>query len=209
MWYEYPIQTPIGDQTRVIKQLRRWIVDLENRGLIEGFAFNHYSKPEPATLNIRFDCTTDNLATVRTELTHEVTRLLPNYVFQERLWDNGQSPESVYKAYEFGSRCAFLLWDLVERGRFPDEFAGTYLRWTSATTFEVNPNVFNFLSCFNHGVMNSLDVSKTPDEQWLRLSSLMESTESSYPTQLCKWIRSQPDLFFPKRKRRKRNEREQ
>lgn len=209
MWYEYLIQASIGDQTRVIKQLRRWILDLENRGLIQGFAFNHYSA-EPATLNLRFDCATDNLATIRTELIHEVTRLLPNYVFQERLWDNGQSPESVYKAYEFGSRCAFLFWDLIERGRFPNEFAGTYLQWTSETTFVINPDVFNFLSCFNHGLMNSLDVSKIPDEQWLRLSFLMESTKSSYRTQLCNWIKNQPDCFFPKkRKRRKRNEREQ
>jgi hypothetical protein len=206
MWYEYPIQSPIGDQTRVIKQLRRWILDLERRGIIRGFAFNHYSTA-PATLNVRFDCTTNNLPTVRTELTREVRRLLPDYALQERLWDNGQSPEYVYKAYEFGSRCAFLLWDLIDSGKFPNEFAGTYLRWTSATTFDVNVAVFTFLSCFSHGVMNSLDVPKIPDEQWLLLSSLMESTKSSYSTQLCKWIRSQPDLFFPKRrKRRSRNQ---
>ena len=117
MWYEYPIQAPIGDQTRVIKQLRGWILDLERQGIIHGFAFNHYSTPLP-TLNVRFECTENNLPIIRTELTREVRRLLPNYVLQERLWDNGQSPESVYKAYEFGSRCAFLLWDLIDKGDF-------------------------------------------------------------------------------------------
>lgn len=177
-------------------------MDLESRGLIRGFAFNHYSTPPP-TLNIRFDFTENNLATIRAEINQEVRRVFPSYIFQERLWDNGQSPESVYKAYEFGSRCAFLFWDLIENGRIPTEFEGTYLRWPSPTTFDVNINIFNFLSCFNHGIMNSLDVSKSPDEQWLRLSSLMESTGSLYPTQLCKWIRNQPDMFFPKRRKRK------
>lgn len=202
MWYEYPIQAPIGEQTRIIKQLKTWILELESRGLIQGFAFNHYSA-DPPTLNIRFDCTENNLPTIRAELTREARRLLPGYIFEERLWDNGQSPESVFKAYEFGSRCAFLLWDLIDNGRFPNEYGGTYLRWTSPTTFEINQNVFNFLSCFSHGVMNSLDVSKIPDEQWLRLSSLLGSTNSSYPSQLCKWVRSQPDVFFKKRRRRR------
>jgi hypothetical protein len=198
LWYEYPIQANMDDQKRIIRQLRKWILNLESRGLIQGFAFNHYSHELPA-LNVRFDCTDDKLTTIRKELDQEVKKLLPSYVLQERLWDNGQSPEYVYKAYEFGSRCVFLFWDLIERGRFPEEFANSYLRWTSPTTFEFNPDIFNFQSCFGHGVMNSLSVSKIPNEQWLHLASLIESTKSSNPQELCAWIQSQPDLFFPKK----------
>lgn len=191
----------MDDQKRIIRQLRKWILDLESRGLIQGFAFNHYSHepPELPALNVRFDCTDDKLATIRKELDQEVKKLLSSYVLQERLWDNGQSPEQVYKAYEFGSRCAFLFWDLIEKGRFPEEFAGNYLQWTSATTFNLNTAVFTFQSCFAHGVMNSLSVSKTPNEQWIHLASLIESTKASNPQELCAWIQSQPALFFPKK----------
>jgi hypothetical protein len=198
LWYEYPISADIEQQRAMIRQLRKWIQSLESRGIIQGFAFNHYH-PNPSILNIRFDCTEDKLETIRKELEQEVKKLLPDYVLQERLWDAGRSPEYVYKAYEFGSRCAFLFWEMVEKGRFPEEFASSYLRWSDSTHFELNTAVFTFQSCFSHGVMNSLDVSKIPNEQWLHLAALIESTKSSNPQELCKWIENQPKLFFPRK----------
>jgi len=198
LWYEYPIPADITKQREIIRQLRKWIQSLESRGIVQGFAFNHYY-PNPSTLNIRFDTTDDKLETIRKELDSEVKKLLPNYVLQERLWDAGKSPEYVYKAYEFGSRCAFLFWEMVEKGRFPEEFASSYLRWSDSTHFELNPTAFTFQSCFSHGVMNSLDISKIPNEQWLHLAALIESTKSSNPQELCKWIENQPSLFFPRK----------
>ena len=200
MWYEYPIPADIEKQRKIIRQLRKWIQSLENRGLVQGFAFNHYY-PNPSFLNIRFDCTDDEVQSVRKELEREVSQFVPNYDAgkSERLWDAGKSPEYVYRAYEFGSRCAFLFWEMAERGRFPEEFASSYLRWTDSTHFELNTAIFTFQSCFSHGVMNSLDVSKIPNEQWLHLAALIESTKSSNPQELCKWIENQPNLFFPRK----------
>ena len=106
-WYEYPIPADSEQQRVIIRQLRKWIQSLESRGIIQGFAFNHYF-PNPSILNIRFDCTDDKRETIRKELTEEVKKSLPNYVLEERLWDAGRSPEHVYKAYEFGSRCVFF-----------------------------------------------------------------------------------------------------
>ncbi|MCK4477599.1 hypothetical protein KAU88_03600 [Candidatus Bathyarchaeota archaeon] len=198
LWYEYPIPADIEKQRVIIRQLRKWIISLESRDIIKGFAFNHYY-PNPSTLNIRFDSSEDKLETMRKELEQEVKKLLPDYVLQERLWDEGKSQEYVYKAYEFGSRCAFLFWDFVEKGRFPEEFASSYLRWSDSTHFELKPKIFTFQSCFSHGVMNSLDISKTPNEQWLHLAALIESTKSSNPQELYEWIKSQPSLFFTKK----------
>lgn len=44
MWYEYPIPANFELQKRIIRQLREWIQGLEKRGLIAGYAFNHYSR---------------------------------------------------------------------------------------------------------------------------------------------------------------------
>jgi hypothetical protein len=198
LWYEYPIPADIEKQREIIKQIRNWIQNLESRGIVKGFAFNHYY-PDPSILNVRFDCTDDKLETIRKELESEVKKFLPNYVIQERLWDAGKSPEYVYKAYEFGSRCAFLFWEMVEKGRFPEEFGRSYLKWSDQTHFELKPIPFNFQSCFAHGVMNSLNISKIPNEQWLHLAALIESTKSSNSQDLCKWIGNQPSIFFPKK----------
>ena len=195
MWYEYPIPADIENQRRIIRQLRKWIQSLESRGLVQGFAFNHYY-PNPSILNIRFDCTDDKLETIRKGLTQEVKKLLPSYVLEERLWDAGRSPEYVYKAYELGSRCAFLFWELVEKGRFPEELTSSFLQWTNATHYRFgNERAFNFQFCFNHGVMNSLNITKIPNEQLIHLAALIESTKSSNPQELLRWIENQPNLF--------------
>lgn len=113
MWYEYPIPANYQKQKETIKQSKKWIESLESRDLIQGFAFNHYY-PVSGTLNIRFDCIDEEkLKIIRKELEREVKRLVPNYVLEERLWDAGKTPEYIYKAYEFGSRCAFLFWHIM------------------------------------------------------------------------------------------------
>jgi hypothetical protein len=199
LWYEYPIPADIENQRKIIRQLRKWIQNLESRGIIQGFAFNHYF-PNPSILNIRFDCIDDKLETIRKELTQEVKRLLPNYVLEERLWDAGRSPEYVYKAYELGSRSVFLFWELVERGRFTEEFASDFLHWLDSTHYRFNssaiPFVFQF--CFSHGVMNSLGIHKIPNEQLIHLMALIESTKSFSHNELCEWIRNQP-IKYPKK----------
>lgn len=202
MWYEYPIPADYEKQREIIKQLRKWIISLESRGLIEGFAFNHYY-PESATLNVRFDCIDkEKLKIVRKELEQEVKRFLPSYVPEksERLWDAGRTPEHIYKAYEFGSRCVFLFWELVEKGRFNEEFASSFLKWIDSTRYEFNPASLSFVFqiCFNHGIMNSLGIHKIPNEQLIHLTALIESTRSSNAQELCEWIKSQPVRYFPK-----------
>ena len=53
-----------------------------------------------------------------------------------------------------------------------------------------------FQYCFNHGIMNSLGISKKPNEQLVHLALLIESTKSHNPQELCKWIEKQPKQFF-------------
>lgn len=200
MWYEYPIPANPQKQREIIRQMKKWIERLETRGLIEGFAFNHYYSSETAkgTLNLRFDCIDEGkLKIVKKELELEVKKLVPNYVVKERLWDAGKSPEYIYKSYEFGSRCAFLFWDLVERNRFSEELTSSFLEWVNSTQFTINQKLLNFQLCFNHGLMNSLGISKIPNEQIIHLAALKESTRSYTPQELVERIRNQflPFLF--------------
>jgi hypothetical protein len=118
LWYEYPIPADAETQREIIRQLRKWIESLESRGIVNGFAFDHYS-PIPEALHIRFDCADkQKLKILRKELETEVKKLLPNYALssEDRLWDGGKTAEQIYRAYEFGSRCAFLAWKLIESG---------------------------------------------------------------------------------------------
>ena len=201
MWYEYPIPADYEGQREIIRRLRKWIESLESRGIIEGFAFNHYSASK--TLNVRFDCTDkEKLKIVRKELEEEVKKLIPDYILEERLWDAGKTPEHIYKAYEFGSRCAFLFWELVEKGRFREEFTSSFLQCIDSTHYRFNPTSIPLLFqlCFNHGIMNSLGISKIPNEQLIHLEALIESTKSSNPQELCEWIKSQPVRYLQKPK---------
>lgn len=199
MWYEYPIPADYEKQREIIRQLRKWIERLESRGIVEGYAFNHYY-PTSATLNLRFDCSDKKkLEIVREELNKGVKQFIPNYDAEksERLWDAGKTPEHIYKAYEFGTRCVFLFWELVEKGRFKEEFADNFLQWINSNQYRFNPSSipFVFQWCFSHGVMNSLGVSKIPNEQLLHLAALIESTKSSSPQELYEWIKNQPTPY--------------
>ena len=199
LWYEYPIPADSEKQRKIIRQLKTWIESLESRGLVDGYAFDHYSPPKE--LRIRFDCDEEKLEIIREELEPKVRKFVPDYIpkERERLWDEGKTPEHIYKAYEFGSRCAFLFWDLVEKGRFSEEFTSSFLQWLDSTHYVIkHPTPLHFQFHFNHGVMNSLGISKIPNEQLIHLVALIESTKSSNSQELCERIKNNSMLFFRK-----------
>jgi hypothetical protein len=189
MWYEFPIPADPKKQREIIRQLRKWIESLESRGVVKGFAFDHCS-PNPEELRIRFDTDEENLKTVRKELENEVKKLRPNYVLppEDRLWDGGKNKEQVYRAYEFGSSCAFLAWELIENERFPEEyFSDFYIREDAEGTI-VKQIPVKFQKHFNHGVMNSLGISSYPNEALIHLYLLMNSIKSKNKQELIDWI---------------------
>ena len=194
MWLEYRISADFERQKQIIRQLRTWIENIERQGLIRGFAFDHYfGRPDAQDdLRVRFDYPNEENLTVRDGLRDAVRPLVPNYLPQGRAWE---SNEEVLKAYEFGSRCAFLLWEKINQGRYPENYLSNFV------TVQSDQNAFrlvsfNFQFHFNHGVMNSLGVPKAPNEQWIHLLALIESTRSHNPEELCSWIRRQPPNLF-------------
>lgn len=196
MWIEYPIFVNFGTQKEVIRHLKNWIQNLEERDLIHGFAFNHYfnNPNEPDSLRIRFDYETEeNRERVETELLNEVGALVNNYALEHREWTG---TDEILKAYEFGSRCTFLLWEKIEEGRIPETYLADYVIHENQVLrgFRIVPLQFQFH--FSHGTMNSCGVHKRPNEQWLRLLALIESTGSQNTDQLCQWIRHQPAILF-------------
>ncbi len=200
MWYEYPIPANLQKQREVIRKLRQWIQSLESRGLVQGFAFNHYYGNPNASdiLSIRFDCMDKKkLEIVKKELEREVKRLIPNYVLEERLWDAGKSPDYIYKAYELGSRCTFLVWELIKKGRIPENYLSDYRIFEKQIFRGFRGTPLQFQAHFNHGLMNSLGIHKMPNEQWIHLLLLKESTQSRNVEELCRWIRNQPSMLFP------------
>ena len=114
MWYEYPIPADFDKQKEIIRALRKWIQQLENDQVIEGFAFKHYySEPqnpkEPDELRVRFQYSDEqNRPIVELELESEVKNLLPNYFIKVRSWDSETTGSHVLQAHEIGSRCAFF-----------------------------------------------------------------------------------------------------
>lgn len=194
MWLEYVIPADFERQRQVICQLRTWIENIEQQGLIRGFAFDHYfGRPNVQDdLKIRFDYPNEENPTVRDGLRDLVRPLVPGYLPQGRIWE---SNEEVLKAYEFGSRCAFLLWEKINQGRISENYVSNFVTiQNDQFAFRLVP--FNFQFHFNHGVMNSLGVPKIPNEQWVHLLALIESTDSHNPEELCNWIRRQPQRLF-------------
>jgi hypothetical protein len=192
LWYEFPIPANFEKQKEIIRFLRKWIENLESRGIVQGFAFDHYF-PSPESVNIRFDCKDEeNLKTVRKELEILVKRLLPNYNLEERLWDAGKSPQEVYKAYEFGSRCAFLAWNLIGSGRFPEEYFSDFYKELDDKRIAFLKIPIDFQRHFNHGVMNSLGILKYPNEAFIHFLNLMDSTKSKNKQDLINWIQNVP-----------------
>ncbi len=198
LWYEYPIPATSEKQREIIKKLRKWIKSLESRGIVDGFAFNHYY-PNPANLHIRFNCANKNkLKVVRKELEKEVRQFIPDYDTEksERLWDGGKTSEHIYKAYEFGSRCAFLAWELIESKRFPEEYFSNFYKGESEKGIIVEGIPCEFQHHFNHGINNSLSISKAPNELLIHLNLLMDCTKSHTRQELIDWL--QKSLKEPK-----------
>ncbi len=187
---EYRIAVNFERQKEIIKQLRKHIQDFEEHGLIQGYAFNHYYNlsSEPDTLRIRFDYQNeDGQNIVEKEFEKEVNQLVPHYTLQKCPWD---SDEEVLKAYELGSRCAFLFWELMEKGRFSVNYLYDFL----PSLGQQSQISLNFQRHFNHGIMNSLGVPKIPQEQIIHFMALLETTGSLNCSELCSNIQKNPLL---------------
>ena len=196
MWHEYPIPADFDKQKEIIRKLRNWIQQLENHNLIVGFAFNHYfqvppNPNEPDELRVRFEYRDEqNRDIVESELENEVKKLLPNYVKQERNWGSDTTDRHVLQAYEFGSRCAFLAWEQIENGRFPESYfsQASIVQTKSGVAAKRTP--LEFQTHFNHGVMNSLGIPKNPDEIAIHIKNLMDSTNSRTKQELINWLQT-------------------
>lgn len=190
MWREFSIQASSERQRESIRHLKGWIQDLEVRNLVQGFAFNHYSRADRNDeLRVRFDYSNEeHLNTIRDELRSKLSEIGRRGDFRENDWE---APEHVLRAYELGSRCAFLLWELIDRGRASEDYFSTLLEITD-NQFRLIDIPLQFQWCFNHGVMNSIGVKKQPNEQVVHLLALMESTGSSNAEELCRRILAHP-----------------
>ena len=106
----------------------------------------------------------------------------------ERLWDEGKTQEHIYKAYEFGSRCAFLAWELIENKRFPEGYFSNFYKGESEKGIIAELIPYEFQHHSNHGLMNSLNISKTPNELLIHLNLLMDCTKSRTKQELIDWL---------------------
>ena len=196
MWHEYPIPADFDKQKEIIRKLRNWIQQLENDNLIDGFAFNHYSQVppnpnEPDELRVRFEYSDEqNRDIVESELENEVKKLLLNYVKQERNWGSDTTDRHVLQAYEFGSRCAFLAWEQIENGRFPESYFDQASILKSARGVVAKRIPMEFQTHFNHGVLNSLGIPKNPDERAILIRNLMDATDSRTKQDLIDWLQT-------------------
>jgi hypothetical protein len=193
LWYEYPIPADFDKQKEIIRALRKWIQQLENVGLIDGYAFNHYysdsQKPkEPDELRVRFQYSDEqNRPIVELELESEVKKLLPNYVEQVRLWYS--DPKShVLQAYEIGSRCAFFAWEQIDNGLFPEHYfdQASILKTQRGVVAKRIP--LEFQTLFLHAIINSLGIPRNPDERAILIRNLMDATNSGTKQELINWL---------------------
>ena len=195
MWIEYSIPADFERQKQIIRHLRTWIESINEQGLVRGFAFDHYSGQEGIQddLRVRFDYPNEANPDIENELRTKVREFIPDYSPHGTPWD---SNEEILKGYEFGSRCAFLFWRMVEKGRFPQEYLSNYLQGSDSTHTEIRLMPFNFQSHFYHGLMNSLGVPKQPNELLLHLLAIIESKHFHSQEELFTWIRTlSQDLF--------------
>ena len=194
MWHEYPIPADFDKQKEIIRALRTWIQQLENAGLIEGFAFNHYySDPqnpnEQDELRVRFQYSDEqNRDRVELELESEVKNLLPTYVKQVRPWASESRESHVLLAHEFGSRCAFFAWEQIDNGRFPESYfaQASILKTQRGVVAKRIP--LEFQTLFSHALINSLGIPKNPDERAILIRNLMDSTNSQTKQELINWL---------------------
>jgi hypothetical protein len=194
LWHEYQIPADFEKQKETIRSLRKWMQNLEKRKLVIGYAFDHYfSNPnEPDELRVRFQYSEEkNREIVEKELEREVKKVVADYVKKERIWD---SPEHILNAYEFGTRCAFLCWELIENKRFPEDYFSNFAEPQNVseqdekTVFALKRVPKEFQIHFNHGVMNSLGVPKSPNELFVHLDLLMDCTKTHTKQELLDWL---------------------
>jgi hypothetical protein len=196
LWYEYPIPADFDKQKEIIRKLRNWIQQLENRDLINGFAFNHYfqvppNPNEPDELRVRFQYSDErNRNLVESELENEVEKLLLDYVKPEKNWSSGIMDRHILHAYEFGSRCAFLAWEQIENGRFSEDYFAQASILKTAKGVVAKRIPMEFQTHFIHGVMNSLGIPKNPDERAILIRNLMDSTNSRTKQELINWLQT-------------------
>ena len=192
MWFEYLIPTDAREQAIIIRGLRLWIIALEERGLITGYAFNHYhdNPPNLDELRIRFEyANEDSITYVESELQIEVEKFIPDFKLVKRSW-NKECPESNRRAYEFGSRCAFLLWDLIEKGRIKQSWVSDF--WPVLTEKKLVP--LDFQQSVNHALWNSLSVPKKPNELFIHLFLFIQLAELHNMDELKEWIGNLKEL---------------
>jgi hypothetical protein len=187
MWYEYLIPANSQEQSRIIQTLRLWITGLEERGLIVGFAFNHYYShpPDRDELRIRFEYSNDNyILKVEGEFQGKIREFIRDYVVEKRIWNEGTTPENVLRAYEFGSRCAFLLWKQIEGGKIKDIWMSDFIPFSNPEQIAA----FDFQQSVNHGLWNSLLVHKSPNELMIHLFLLIQYAELHDMKELRNWL---------------------
>ena len=119
-----------------------------------------------------------------------VKKLLPNYVKQERNWGPDATDSHVLQAYEFGSRCAFLAWEQIENGRFPEDYFSQASILKTAKGVVAKRIPIEFQTHFNHGVINSLGIPKNPDERAILIRNLMDITDSKTKQDLINWLQT-------------------
>lgn len=188
MWREYPIEANFDLQKVLIRTLRTWIKQLEADNVIAGYCFDHYF-PDPNELRIRFQYPDEtNREDVERQLETQVRALIPNYNVTEGQWGDDIDDRHVLQAYEFGSRCAFLAWELIESGRFPEDYFSNALAGQNQNGLLFRKIPFEFQTHFNHGVMNSLGVLKMPTEQAIHINHLMDSTGCKTKAELIAWL---------------------
>ena len=81
-----------------------------------------------------------------------------------------------------GSRCVFLLWELIDNGQLSEDYVNSLMTRR------------DLLLHFSHGIMNSLGIPKMPHEQIMHLIALMESTNTRNVQDLFRSIQSNSRL---------------
>jgi hypothetical protein len=195
LWIEYSVPADFETQKRIIRHLRKWIEGIDEQGFVRGFAFDHYFGGDAAQsdLRVRFDYPDEINPEIESELETKIKELIPEFSLHSRPWD---SDEEILRGYEFGSRCAFLFWQMVEKGRFPEEYLSGCLTFSNSEPSGLNVVPFNFQSHFYHGIMNSLGVPKIPHELLLHLLAIIESKHFHSQEDLFAWVRTLPPKIF-------------
>ncbi len=96
-----------------VRNLLLIVRDFENKGWIKGFNYNIYGpEDEDYRLSIRLD--------LNEEFKQDIEKVLNRYQIESNP-DKYTESDKIARFYELGSRLAFLLVDLINKGRFPKD----------------------------------------------------------------------------------------